>query len=227
MTALAKYLARDLEVLRENKVVSIKEDDEAWTLKTEAGKTFSGDTVVLTMPVPQSLQLLKTCNRSLPESDLNALSRIEYDPAIAVLALMTQSSNVPEPGGVRFTEGPIAFVADNHQKGISPDATAITIHIDSQYSRDHWEDSDDAIADFALGQVREWVDPGHVKTVQVKRWKYSVPIVLYPHSCMEAFSDPKLVLAGDGFGGPRIEGAVVSGIAAAERILGKPVRIEG
>jgi len=52
----------------------------------------------------------------------------------------------------------------------------------------------------------------------VHGWLYSKPSTVDPEPCMLASADtqlPPLALAGDAFNGPRVEGAVVSGWAAA------------
>ena len=49
-----------------------------------------------------------------------------------------------------------------------------------------------------------------------KRWRMATPRTTWPERC---WSKDGIVLAGDAFGGPRIEGAVLSGLAAAQRVL--------
>ena len=64
----------------------------------------------------------------------------------------------------------------------------------------------------------------NVLSVQVKRWRYSVSTSLYPERFLllpETHPNgtvAPLVFAGDAFGGPRVEGAVLSGLAAGEAI---------
>jgi predicted NAD/FAD-dependent oxidoreductase len=61
-----------------------------------------------------------------------------------------------------------------------------------------------------------------VKTFQVHGWRYSKPMSVDPQPCAILHYNPPLVLAGDAFGGPRVEGAALSGWAAAEAILAQP-----
>jgi len=58
-----------------------------------------------------------------------------------------------------------------------------------------------------------------VKTVQVHGWKFSRPVQVESAPCAVVHAAPFLVLAGDSFCGSRVEGAALSGWAAAEAVL--------
>ena len=51
--------------------------------------------------------------------------------------------------------------------------------------------------------------------VQIQRWRYAKPSVAHPEPCLLAAHLPTLVFAGDAFGGAKVEGAALSGVAAA------------
>ena len=56
--------------------------------------------------------------------------------------------------------------------------------------------------------------------IQVKRWRYSGPVTPFPERYAVAAAHPGMLLfAGDGFGDSKVEGAFLSGLAAAERLL--------
>jgi predicted NAD/FAD-dependent oxidoreductase len=61
--------------------------------------------------------------------------------------------------------------------------------------------------------------PHRVLASQLHRWRYSRCTAPHPEPYLLLDKPDLLVFAGDGFGGRDIEGAVLSGIAAAEAIL--------
>jgi predicted NAD/FAD-dependent oxidoreductase len=195
------------------------------------GEIWSARAVILTAPVPQSLVLLDAGGVGLDPQMKERLSRIEYERCLAVMAVLDGPSKVPPPGGCAPCKGPIAWIADNHQKGVSAEP-AITIHATDAFSVAHWEGDRDATARQLLEAADEWIGSG-VKSFQIHGWRYSKPLQTDPQPCAVVSSHPPLVLAGDAFAGPRVEGAALSGWAAAAAVLeatnafenGKPVPI--
>jgi hypothetical protein len=57
-----------------------------------------------------------------------------------------------------------------------------------------------------------------VTEFQVHAWRYCKPIQILPTTTLMLSQNPPLFLAGDAFGGPRVEGAALSGWAAAEAL---------
>ena len=56
----------------------------------------------------------------------------------------------------------------------------------------------------------------------MKRWRFATPRTIWPEPCWVASGMAPLALAGDAFAGPRVEGAVLSGLAAADALLALP-----
>ncbi len=69
-----------------------------------------------------------------------------------------------------------------------------------------------------LDAAKEWLG-ADVKIFQVQGWRYSKPIRVDERRCAIVSKTPPLVLAGDAFAGPRVEGAALSGWAAAKAVL--------
>ncbi len=216
MTAVPKYLAQGLQVLQEQRVTSAEARGDHWRVRTERGTIFTSHALVLSAPVPQSIAILEAGGTALASETRTALEAIRYDPCI-VLMILPKESCVPTPGGVQFPGEPITWIGDNRQKGISPEA-AVTLHAGPEFSRTHWDSDDHAIVSTLLSAAADWISVP-VSEVQIQRWRFAKPTVLYPKPCL-ALSEPlPLVFAGDAFGEPRVEGAALSGLAATSAIL--------
>jgi renalase len=216
MTAVAKYLAQGLDVRTEKQVVAVRRAENGYSVETNAGEYFQADAVLLTPPVPQTLALLKTGGIELDEAMRNRLEAIEYERCIAVMAVLDGPSLLPPPGGISPTEGPVAWIADNQKKGISAEP-AITIHADAEFSLTNWDEDRVNVGQRLIDSCKPWLG-SHVKSFQVHGWRYSKPMRVDSRTCAVIHAFPPLVIAGDAFAGPRVEGAALSGFSAAEVI---------
>lgn len=218
MTGLAKFLAEALEDVRCGvEVRSVTRRDRGWTVEWDGGSVQAG-AVLLTSPVPQSLALMDAGGVQLDPGVRSGLEAVEYDPTIALLVLLDQPSAVPAPGGVQLTEGPFSWVADNMAKGVS-DFPALTLHCDPDTSRALWGAEPQDVLDELLPAAARWFGEAEVLEAQVKTWRYAIPTTTWPEPCCTAVDgDWPLVLAGDAFDGPKVEGAYRSGMAAGVRL---------
>ena len=64
-----------------------------------------------------------------------------------------------------------------------------------------------------LAEARPWLGDATVSAVHLERWRYSGPVTPWPEACHRVADG--VVLAGDAFAGPKVEGAYLSGMAAA------------
>ena len=211
---IAKYLARDLNVHTSSKVVKVSYDGQ-WLVETESKGCDRGDVLVMTPPVPQSLALLDTSKIALPPDIRSSLEQISYYRCIAVLALLEKHSKIPAPGGIALEDESLIWIADNYQKGIS-NSHAVTLHATPKFSETHWDSDDAEIADKLFTAASEYLNSAVIK-YQVHRWRYSLPKTFYSQPCL-TLPELSLVMTGDAFVAPKIAGAMLSGIAAAESI---------
>jgi hypothetical protein len=133
------------------------------------------------------------------------------------MAVLAGPSRLAPPGGLALDDGPIAWIADNQLKGISAEP-AVTIHATHAFSVEHWERDRQDSGRCLLDAARGWLGSA-VRTFQVHGWLYSKPLQVEERACAVVSQVPPLVLAGDAFAGPKVEGAALSGWAAAEAVL--------
>jgi hypothetical protein len=167
--------------------------------------------------VPQSLALLEAGGVELESGDRVVLEKIEYAPCLAGLFWLNGPLHLPEPGAIQHSHAPISWIADNQRKGISPEATIITVHAGAEYSRQLWAaPQTDVLAKLQVGFLPYMAPNTTILEAQLKRWRYARPTTVRPEPCLLAANLPPLVFAGDAFSGPRVEGAVLSGLAASQ-----------
>jgi len=208
MTDIAKHLAQGLDVRCNTLAFSIARGvTSKWQLKIDDGSVLDADAIIVTCPLPQAYALLVTADIELPESML----RTEYDRTICLLAVLNQSSAVTKPGGLQHPDETFSFIADNAIKGISS-AVALTMHANPQFSLDHWDTSTDDVQHLLLERAKPWIGDATVITSQIKKWRLATPLTIWPE---RYWAKDMIVLAGDAFGGPKIEGAALSGLSAA------------
>lgn len=220
MNALAKHLAQGLDVLTDVRIDALHPAGDGWQGVAEDGRTFTADRVILTPPVPQSLAILDKGNTPLHAGDRAALERIAYAPCVAGIFHVEGAVHLPEPGALQQPGMSIAWVADNQRKGISPQARLITVHAGPTFSRALGEtDPDTALDELRAQGLQLYLEPtARILSGQIKRWLYALPEVIHPVPYLLAQNLPPLLFAGDAFGGPRMEGAALSGLAAAEAV---------
>lgn len=218
MTAVAKCLARDQAVCRGEKVIWMNYQRGTWILRTEAGQEYDAHYVILAMPVPQALELLENSGIVLPERARASLARIKYDKTITVLAELDGPSGLGAAGILELDEPePLRLIVDNHLKGVSPDGVAVTLHSGPAYAERRFDDSKNVWID-RLTRTAEPHLKSRIKSATAHRWRFANSLGKQEEDC---YFNPKLhlMLAGDGFGGPRVEGAALSGLAAGRKLL--------
>jgi len=221
MNAVAKYLAKDIDIIHATSVTRIGQQSNGWIAQLDNNQTVSASAMLLTAPVPQTIDLLATGDIVIPADKQARLKRIQYESCIAVLAILDGPTVIAPPGALAIEQGPIAWISDNQQKGLST-VPAVTIHASGDYSATHLDDDRMAIGQQLIDAAGAYLGNAKVTQYQVHGWRYSKPSVVddAPYLLLSETTDlPPLAVAGDAFAGPRFEGAVQSGWAAAKALL--------
>lgn len=226
MNALAKHLASSLpdtvEVVLDARVDGVEVIGDAMAV-TAQDRTWSATDVVVTPPVPQTLELLGPSVR-LDATDRSTLQAVRYAPCLALLVVFGDEVSLPGAGAVQVLPGapaghPFSFIGDNRAKGLST-VSALTFHADDEASTRLWGSSDDAVLAELLPMAGPFLAGAVPDVVQVKRWRYARPVSPVAERCLVASAGAgSLVFAGDAFGGAKVEGAVLSGVAAGAAVL--------
>jgi renalase len=215
MNTLPKAMARGLNIQLARRVARITGTAGELTLRFEDGSTEGPfDRVICTAPAPQAIEMLPSRSPLQP-----ILADVQMH---ACFALMVGWPEAFDPGwdSLRVNDLPIRWIARNSSKPERDESvTTFVVHASPEWS-DEFSDADrdwvqtvmldsaSALCDLKLGQAPH---------IALHRWLYAYSDIGVGQDCL-IDPDMGVVLAGDWCVGGRVEGAYVSGRAAASSI---------
>jgi len=218
MSAIGAHLARDLDVRLETTVSSIQRDGAQWRLRTATDADLGlFDVVLMCVPAPQASNLLA------PHAPLLAAQMVTtvMHPCMATMVVLSERPNFPYDGAFLNDDPVLSWICRNASKPGRSVEESWVLHASRPWSVAHLDDTEAHIAQLmwdAFARVLgTTITPVHLVA---HRWRYALPDPVIPD---DALFDAALGLgaAGDWCGGPRVEGALLSGMALARRVFGR------
>jgi predicted NAD/FAD-dependent oxidoreductase len=218
MNSLGRFLSQDIEIQTESRVQTIEPDGDVFRLTLTSQETLTADCVLVTAPVDQMVAMLQ-------HFDVEQLgSRFAMDPT------WTTVLSVEEPlrgsAGESFDalfggDHPLFdFIAVENSKP-GRQSNFIIVHATPEWSTQHLESDPAEISEL----IREALSETFQVTTKAKlshRWRYARPTNPKFTAQKGIYQvSPNLWVAGDYLAGGRVEGAYLSGLEAAERILAR------
>ena len=223
MAGLTKHIARGLDVRTSSLVFSVAASaDKTWNVTLDDGSVHEADGVIVTCPLPQSYSLLVTAGVELPRE----LIMTDYDRTLGLLAVLDRPTSALGVGGRQNPDDVFSWIGDNQAKGIS-DLPCVTFHANPEWSKTHWNDAPDDAHQHLRELASRHLPDAQIVQSEYKKWRFATPKAIWPEACLTAGPDQSidaaapLALAGDAFAGPKVEGAVLSGLAAGEWMAGR------
>ncbi len=227
MTAIAKFLARDLEIVYGHLVTRL-DIGSFWTLTGNFSEPIQARAVILAIPAPQTLMLL--INSKIAQECYSELSAVNYQPRLSVLAGYHPSYPLPELpfSAVRLPDDPdVAWLALDSSKRQNPAYPVFLLHSSSQFAQIHLETPDLTEVGYQLlKKAEKLLLPGlsEPQWLQVHRWRYALPHHPFGQSYFSVNHSLPLVCCGDWCGGKLVESALTSGLAAAKYLLARGIQ---
>ena len=220
VTGLAKHLAECLDVRRSHRVDRGEVHRGAWRVEGVGpdGRfaPLQSSALVVTSPVPQTLELLSDSGIGLAPTVDAALRSVRYDPCLVVMAVLDGPSGLGPDGFGRPSSDVVDLVVDHQLAGDSP-VPAVTVRASPDASAERWSTPDDEVVAELLAASELWSGPVD-GTVQVHRWRYARCANPLHLTHVVAVEDPPLVLGGDAFvGAAGAGGEQLDGLDAARR----------
>jgi renalase len=216
MSAIPEHLARGLEVRTGTEIEHITCRSGRWVLETVQGELIETEALVMTPPVPLLLEMADDAGMMIPIDAKAEMEETAFDPALVLLVTAEGPTALPVPGGVRMPVPEILFIGEQTAPGAT--GRAVTVYASPLFSGQHFGDDDDFVKTQLLGLAGPWLGE-QVTRAAVHRWKYSQPVRCCTERCVLVEKPALAAFAGDAFGSPRVEGAVLSGLAAADALI--------
>ncbi len=217
MNSVCRQLASGLAIHYNTKISPPLGVDGRWQLFASDDKDLGRfDVVVLSAPASQTADLLQ----SVPHLAARA-SAVEMSACWAVMVSVEEGLQLPFDAAF-VHDSPLSWVARNNTKpGRSQHTEAWVLHASPEWSEANLELSGE-VAEREL--VHEFwqavgVVPKPIGFSQAHRWRYALPTSPLTERCMFD-ADLQIGACGDWCGGPRVEGAFLSGMAVAGEVLG-------
>ena len=225
---VAAYVGQQLDVRASEKVTYIHFADGQWKVTTkphgeDTARHYTGDFLLLTAPVPQSLALLDESNIQIDFDAEDELRRITYTKCLTVMARLDGPAGLSNPGAMDLNHRVLRWLGDNSVKGLSPIPGCVTLNSSPEYAEKYWDAPDEVRIPPILAAAKPFLKSDVVDAV-CHRWGFSEPKRLFHEK--RPFRTPyfldaehRVAMCGDGFGGGRIEAAGLSGLELAEAVL--------
>lgn len=217
MTSIARKLSQGLTVRNETRVGKLIKQSSQWELRSDQDAMLGMFDVVLSCAPPMQTGELFAGHTDLVEK----ISSVQMLPCWAMMLQLLQPLEVSFDGAF-VQESTLGWIARNSSKPQrNADLATWVMHATPAWSTEHLELSPDEVRPLmmaAFGEATHCEIDTPFYTAP-HRWRYSIPACTLSDTALwDATSG--LGASGDWCGGPRVEGAFLSGVALAERVMG-------
>lgn len=218
MNRIAKHLATDLDVRLETTVARLDRSGGQWNvLDVQHQSLGQFDNVIVNCPPAQARAILDS---HVPFA--KKLGELTMKPTWAVM-FCGEGLDELEYDAAFINEGPLSWIArDSAKPGrqSAGGASAWVLHGSSQWSADHLDATGDEVTQLLIDAFADATGcrPAKLLYQTAHRWLYAIPESPLDQECLWD-AGAGIGACGDWCGGPRIEGAFLSGAAVAGALL--------
>lgn len=214
MTAVCKALSKDVDIYLETRATTLLAGNQGWEIQCESGQIYRAKAVLLTPPPEQSFALLGDLE---DRSEFAPGEQVIFDPCFAVMAGYEDFSSAI-PACLRWEADPqIAWSAIDGTKRSQP--FTFLIHTTPAFAKESESEPREQIAQQLLTHAAQKLSlPALANPAwsQVHFWRYAMPVNPLSQQWLGIEKPFPLAMAGCWCAGARVEGAFLSGQAAAK-----------
>ncbi|XP_029465685.1 renalase isoform X2 [Rhinatrema bivittatum] len=214
------------EIFYDRHVTDINLRNGKWEVCKKSGSPEQFDVVILTMPVPQILQLHGDIGNLINKSQKQQLEAVSYSSRYALGLFYEAGTQINVPWAAQYiTNNPcICFISiDNKKRNIASKVAApsIVVHTNVEFGADHLESNQEEVQKLILHQLETFLpDLPQPASISFQKWRYS-QVTKAVADCpgqMILHNKPLLVCGGDGFTHSGFDGCTVSAISIVKAL---------
>ncbi len=213
MRAVSEHLLSQVTIRTGVKVETIQRCSGKYDLVLESGEIAEGfDWVISSVPAPQAAALF-----AFDEGLSTSLAKVQMLPCWAMLVEFATAVEVDFDAAF-VNQSVIRWLAFNNSKQGRSARTALVVHADFDWSQQHLEANENLVQTILTDELSQYIDRRWFQgsRMMLHRWRYAISHHQEPGRIL---ANDQLIACGDWAGGARVEGAFLSGCAAAGKVL--------
>ena len=206
MTRLPKKLATNLLIKKCSKGELIFRSNDSWTVVTDRQEEYTGKNLILTAPLPQSLDLLSKSHIEFPKE----LKNINYTKALMALLILKQDIK-PNLSHSKNIHSVLAM----KERGLHP--RGFVIRGTPEFSDLFFEEKEEDVLHKIINDFMKGFSISvELEHQELKKWRYVTPYTALPCPYIEVA--PSLFVTGDAFLFPDVRGALHGATQLAKKL---------
>ncbi len=215
MRSIAEYLSRDLTVKTKMRVNGLRTSSGKWIVSfDEESEEKEFDAIVLAIPPAQAADLLRE-----KDSISETCESIKMAPCWATMLALPQRLDI-RADGLFVKDSLLSWIArDSSKPGRAPGERWV-LHASAEWSDVHIEEEATTIQRLMTAELFKvtGLKPIEPTFARSHRWRYAIPVDSERKQVLQS-ERGNLIVCGDYCHGARVEGAFLSGVEAAARLV--------
>jgi predicted NAD/FAD-dependent oxidoreductase len=207
MNQVIKYLAQNLNICLNTRIVGLQKKQSTWQLCDAQGQQYGAfDWVILTAPAPQSVALL-------PETFQYYAAMQAMDMRKCFSLMLGFKESLPlEFEAAHVMNSDLSWIAVNSHKPGRSGAYALMVHSSAEYAEAHIDDDPTQVMQHLITETSQITghDVGGADYTNIHGWRYANNAASPKNTQIFLDRDQQLAVCGDWCLGGRVEGAFLS-----------------
>lgn len=209
-------------IAKSRRVVQMDEKDGLVTVISEDGHQETFDKVVITIPVPQLLDLKGNVVANLLATMRTNLEQVQYSARYAMALFYPADTALNIPWACKYIkDSDVVYISlDQNKRSAQGEGLAVMVHTTVPFGLAHIDKDKKDIMPLIMPQIsREIPDLPEPDHIHIQKWRYSQVHKAYPGAPGAIALTGSVVSTGDAFSHSNMDGCIAAASKACQLIL--------